>query len=137
MRRCSSLFIVALGAMSLTSCLASCHLSSAEADNCNSNPTIAREWPSPDGKRKVVESRFDCPGWYALKLEINNADGTKALMLDDRPVDQVRPAKWPDFKVDWKSPEEVWVTYPPRQDTTCISSAGGVQVHCLDAAVAR
>jgi len=104
--------------------------------NCNSNPTIAREWLSPDGKHKVVDSRFDCPGWYAGKLEITNpTNGTKALVLDYRPSEQVRPAKWPEMKVEWKSTNEVWVTYPARQDTTCINKAGDVAVHCLDGSI--
>lgn len=132
MRRCCSVFIVFLPVILLPSC----RLMIGNAENCNSNPTVAHEWSSPDGKRKLVESRFDCPGWYALKLEITSPDGTKALALDDRPVDQVRPAQWPDLKVDWKSPTEVWVTYPARQDTTCISKAGDVTVHCLDGSIA-
>ena len=101
------------------------------------NPTLAREWPSPDGKRKALEQHFDCPGWYALKIEITNSDKTKAVVFDDRPIDQVRPSRWPDLKVEWKSNQELWITDPPRQDTTGISSAVGVNVHCVDGAVMR
>lgn len=139
MRRCCSLFLLIVSATLLVSCgRVSFYSHVAGGDeNCNMNPIVAREWPSPDGKRKIIESHFDCPGWYALKLEVTNSDGTKALALDDRPVDQVRPTKWPELKVDWKSVDEVWVTYPPRQDTTCISKAGDVNVHCLDAGVPR
>lgn len=133
MRRCCSLFILIVCVMLLTSC----KLMVGNAETCNSNPTIAHEWPSPDGKRKVIESRFDCPGWYAANLDITSPDGSKSRAMDDRPVDQVRPAKWPELKVDWKSANEVWITYPARQDTTCMSKAGEVTVHCLDAAVTR
>ncbi len=136
MRRCCLLLIAVFSAAVLTSCTG-CMFFVPGASDCNSNPSLAREWPSPDGKRKAVEQHFDCPGWYALKIEITNPDGTKAAAFDDRPSDQVRPTRWPELKVEWKSNQELWITYPPRQDTTCISKAGEVQVHCLDAAVAR
>ena len=134
MRRCCLLLIVILNTTVLTSCR---QVYFAAGGDCNMNPSLAREWPSPDGKRKAVEQHFDCPGWYALKIEITSPNGTKAAAFDDRPVDQVRPTRWPDLKVEWKSDRELWITYPPRQDTTCISKAGEVEVHCLDAAVSR
>ena len=138
MIRCCLLLILISSTTALTSCTA-CHYYSAVegAENCNMNPSLAREWPSPDGTRKAVEQHFDCPGWYALKVEITNPDQTKAVIFDDRPVDQVRPARWPELKVEWKSDRELWITYPPRQDTTCTSNAAGVAVHCIDGAVAR
>ena len=135
MRRSCLLLILITVVMLLPSCNG--FIGEASITTCNSNPTLAREWPSPDGKRKAVEQHFDCPGWYALKIEITNPDKTKAIAFDDRPVDQVRPARWPDLKVEWKSDHELWITYPSRQDTTCTSDAGGLTVHCLDAAVQR
>lgn len=137
MRRCCLLLLVISSAALLTSCTGCYSYSAGDPENCNMNPSLAREWPSPDGKRKAVEEHFDCPGWYALKIEITNQDGTKAAAFDDRPVDQVRPTRWPDLKVEWKSDHELWITYPPRQDTTCTSNAGGVTVHCLDATVPK
>ncbi len=137
MRRCCLLFIIIFSAAELTSCTGGYSYSAGDPEDCNMNPTVAHEWPSPDGKRKAVEQHFDCPGWYALKIEITNPDGTKAGAFDDRPVDQVRPARWPDLKVEWKSDHELWITYPPRQDTTCGTNAGAIQVHCLDGAVTR
>jgi hypothetical protein len=137
MRRCCLLLILITTTTMLPSCSNLFVGVGTEVANCNMNPSLAHEWPSPDGERKAVEQHFDCPGWYALKIEITNPDKTKAVAFDDRPVDQVRPARWPDLKVEWKSKTELWITYPPRQDTSCISNAGGVQVHCLDAAVMR
>lgn len=139
MRRCCLLLMAIIGVNASTSCRSEFVGGYRDIDivDCNMNPTLAREWPSPDGKRKALEQHFDCPGWYALKIEITNSDKTKAVVFDDRPIDQVRPSRWPDLKVEWKSNQELWITYPPRQDTTCISSAGGVNVHCVDAAVMR
>lgn len=99
---------------------------------CNQHPALARRWPSPDGRLRAVEYRTNCPGWYAAEVQIVAADGTKPTAFTVRPTDQVRPAVWPELKVEWKSDRELWITYPGRQDTTCISSVGGVTVHCLD-----
>jgi hypothetical protein len=137
MHRCVLKLIVVASATVLTSC-ASCGFHSVHAENCNSNPTVAREWPSPDGKIKAVENRFDCPGWYSLTIDIIDADGrTKTTGFTDRPSEQVRPNVWPDLKVEWKSDRELWITYPAVQDTTCISTAAGLQVHCIDGTVSR
>ena len=106
--------------------------------NCNQNPTRAREWPSPDGKTKAVENRFVCPGWYSLTVDILAADNqAKTTAFTARPVAQTRPPVWPELKVDWKSDRELRITYPAGQDTTCISDAAGLQVHCIDGTVAR
>ena len=137
MRRCCSLLIMTLCAAMLTSC--NRHPEAlVTAENCNSDPTVAREFPSPSGKLKAVERHFDCPGWYASIIEISSVEGTiKAIALNDRPVAQKRPAVWPDLKVEWKSDDELWVTYPAGQDTTCTSTAAGLRVHCIDGTVAR
>ncbi len=139
MRRCCLLFIVILSTTVLTSCgRVSFYSHVADPENCNMNPTLAREWPSPDGSRKAVEQHFDCPGWYSLEIDLIGSDGrTKTTAFTDRPVDQVRPNRWPDLRVEWKSEHELWITYPPRQDTVCASNAGGVTVHCLDRAVRK
>ncbi len=136
MRRCCSLLLGITGLALLPSCRR-VRFYSAGAANCNSNPTIAREWPAPDGKWKLVEPRFDCPGWYALNLDVRNDDGTKATAFTARPVAQTRPPVWPDLKAEWKSDRVLWITYPAGQDTTCISTAAGLQVHCIDATVLR
>lgn len=101
------------------------------------NPKIARQWASPNGRVKAMEARFVCPGWYAGEVRIAGADGTNSTAFTFRPVDQVRPEVWPELNVEWKSARELWITYPGRQDTTCISSAGGITVHCLDEALAQ
>ena len=136
MHRCS-LLAVAISAALLASCTG-CRYFVGAAENCNSHPTIAHEWLSPDGKLKAVENRTTCPGWYALTNDIVSSDGTtKTPAFMDRPVSQVRPEAWPNFKVDWKSDRELWITYPAGQDTTCISTAAGLQVHCVDGTVSR
>lgn len=138
MRRCFLLLIAVIIASLLTSCNGFVgEWSVRDPESCNMNSTVAHKWPSPDGKLKAFESRFDCPGWYALKIEITKPDGTKAVALDDRPVDQLRPNRWPDLKVEWRSDRELWITYPARQDTICISEAAGVTVHCVDGTVLR
>ena len=128
---------VAICAVALTSCCSGVGIDVGGAENCNSNPAVAYEWISPDGRNKAVEARFVCPGWYAGEVRIVDAKATKSTAFTFRPVDQVRPEVWPELKVEWKSVRELWITYPGRQDTTCISSAGGVEVHCLDSAVRR
>lgn len=139
MRRCCLLLILISTAALLDSC-ASCTFYShnaSDSENCNMNPSLAHEWPSLDGKRKLVEERFVCPGWYSLNLDVHNADSTKAIVFTARPAAQTRPPVWPELKVEWKSDRELWITYPAGQDTTCISNAGDVIVHCIDAAVTR
>lgn len=133
MRRCWLLWIVVFTATVPTSCK---RVYFVAGGDCNMNPALAHQWPSPNGKFNAVEQHFDCPGWYALKIEITNPDGTKAALFDDRPAAQTRPPVWPDLKVEWKSDHELWVTYPPRQDTTCTSTAE-VTVHCVDGTVLR
>src|SRR4051812_39398869 len=111
MRRWFSL-LVATECVTLLTLCTGCHWSVARP-GCNSSPRIAHEWPSPDGKTKAVENRFDCPGWYAMTIDIVGADNqTKTTAFNDRPVAQARPAVWPDLKVEWKSDRELWVTYP-------------------------
>ncbi len=138
MRRCCLLLILITGTILLTSCTGCYSYSAGDPENCNMNPSVAHQWPSSDGKMKAVENRFDCPGWYSLEIDIIGSDGrTKTTAFTDRPVDQVRPNRWPDLKIEWKSDHELWITYPQRQDTTCTSEAAGVQVHCLDQAVSQ
>ena len=130
-------FVMAMVVIASTSC-GRVSFYSHVADDCNQRPTSAREWPSPDGKLKAVENHFDCPGWYSLTIDIVGADGkTKTTAFSDRPSHQVRPAVWPDLKAEWKSDRELWITYPADQGTTCVSTAAGLQVHCIDGTVTR
>jgi hypothetical protein len=139
MRRCCLLLIVTMGATVLGSCGRVFFYSNiAGAESCNSKPIVAHEWPSPDGKTKAVENRFDCPGWYSLRIDIIGSDGrTKTTAFSDRPSKQSRPNVWPDLQLGWKSDRELWITYPAGQDTTCISTAAELQVHCIDGTVSR
>lgn len=130
MKRCSLVAVLALLAVVL-----SCGKSGLDM-NCNMHPTSARQWASPDGSRTATEYRTVCPGWYALTIDIPDRDG-KHTAFTDRPNAQVRPPLWPDLKVEWKSSREMWITYGAGQDTTCISSAAGVEVHCLDAVLSK
>jgi hypothetical protein len=130
-----SLLIATMCTALLTSC--STH-TFVVAQNCNSSPALAREFPSPSGKLNAVERHFDCPGWYTSIIDISSAEGTiKAVAFNDRPVAQKRPPQWPELKIEWKSDQELWVTYPGGQDTTCTSTAAGVNVHCIDGTVLR
>lgn len=104
--------------------------------DCNMHPTSAREWPSPDGSRKAVEYRTVCPGWYALTIDIPGPAGRQTAFTA-RPVAQRRPPEWPQLNLEWKAANELWITYPGGQDTTCISRAAGLKVHCLDAAIGK
>jgi hypothetical protein len=131
MKRCSAL-------MAVLACVvlqASCGESGFDME-CNMHPTAARQWASPDGQRTAIEYRSVCPGWYALEIALADREG-KHTAFDDRPAAQVRPPLWPDLKVEWKSNQEMWITYGAGQDTTCMSKAAGVEVHCLDAALSK
>ncbi len=97
-----------------------------------------RDYPAPDGKLKAVEYHSTCEGWYTATIEIAGRDNSnRATAMHARPVSQARPPVWPTLKVEWKSDKELWITYPPGVDTTCISSPPGVSVHCLDAVIAK
>jgi hypothetical protein len=130
-------FVLLLVVSATTSC-GKVSFYSHGANSCNMNPSVAHEWRSPDGRLRVVENRYDCPGWYSLNIDIIAADGlTKTTTFTDRPSKQSRPNAWPDLKLEWKSDRELWITYPAGQDTTCISAGAGLQVHCIDGTVAR
>jgi hypothetical protein len=97
-----------------------------------------REVPSPSGILKAVEYHTTCEGWYTGTIEIAKPDNSnRATAMHARPVSQARPPVWPELKVEWKSDKELWITYPPGVDTTCVSSPPGVAVHCLDASIVR
>ena len=115
--------------------LLSCNESGVDLD-CNLHPTAARQWTSPDGHLTATEFRTVCPGWYALEISIPDREG-KHTAFTDRPAAQTRPPLWPDLKVEWKSNQEMWISYGAGQDTTCIGKAGGVEVHCLDTVLSK
>ena len=96
-----------------------------------------REFPSPDGRRKAVEIHSICEGgFYHSTIEI--ADGRdRATAMGAGPHQYPQPPVWPELKVEWKSPTELWIRYPAGVDTQCISSPPGVAVHCVDAAIVR
>ncbi len=96
-----------------------------------------REFPSPDGRRRAVEIHSTCEGgWYHSTIEI--ADGNdRATAMHASPTTRVDPPLWPELKVEWKSADELWVTYPAGTNVHCVSSPPGATVHCIDGALRK
>ena len=114
----------------------SCSLLPGPMDPKCDDKTV-REVPSPDGRRKAVEIHSICEGgFYHSTIEL--ADGRdRATAMGATPGKSVQPPIWPELKIEWKSPTELWITYPPGVDVQCISSPPGVAVHCVDASIVR
>jgi hypothetical protein len=116
--------------------LLSCSLLPGPMDvKCDSKDV--REFASPDGRRKAVEIHSTCEGnTYHSTIEIA-AGRDRATAMHASPHQYPQPPSWPDLKVEWKSPTELWITYPANVDAQCISSPANVAVHCLDGSIAR
>ncbi len=134
MKRASTLFAVLCSAAMLSCSL----LPGPMAPNCKDERI--RDYPSPDGKRKVIEYHSTCdegPQPHHTMIEVADADGkNRASAMFATPHDQQKVV-WPELKIEWRSPAELWVTYPAATDAQCISSPAGVAVHCLDGSIAR
>ena len=98
-----------------------------------------RDIAAPGGKIKAVELHSACEGnVYVATIDIAGADGNRrAAAMHAQLVARTSPPAWPDLKLEWKSEKELWITYPPGVDVTCVSNPPGVTVHCLDASIMR
>jgi len=98
-----------------------------------------REIPAPGGRVKAVEYHRVCEGKvYVASINVaGGAAGDRSTAMHAQLMSPATPPVWPDLKVEWKSDKELWITYPPGVDITCVSSPPGVAVHCLDASIVR
>lgn len=126
-----------LGALAITSLLLLVACLSGMDVKCDEHQV--RDIPAPGAKIKAVELHSVCErNVYVATIDVAGADGNRrATAMHAQLVARTPPPAWPDLKLDWKSEKELWITYPPGVDVTCVSNPPGVTVHCLDASIMR
>jgi hypothetical protein len=129
MKRCYAILLIALAVVST-----SCSWMPGPMDvKCDEHRV--REYPAPDGKLKAVEIHSVCEdGQYVVSVELSGgpADRATAMHANWRGP---QPPTWPNMAYEWKSNNELWVTYPGGVDVTCIANPPGAAVHCMDGTV--
>lgn len=130
MNRCYAALLIALAAVS-TSCS---WLPGPMDVKCEEHRI--REYPAPDGKLKAVEYHNVCEdGQYVATVELSGGQADRATAMHASLPRTTQAPVWPELKYDWKSKDELWVTYPAGVDVTCIANPPGATVHCIDGTI--
>ncbi len=100
---------------------------------------MLREYPSPSGSRKAVLYENVCgdtsiSNYVQVELAgTSNIEGAPVMYAFR--TDQASPPP-ADLTFEWKSDAELWIVYPPKAHTSCMTSGSDVAVHCVDSEVA-